>query len=175
MRRISGTCPTNKRIKKRSGLSSGAFLFRRLPQCGTTFAASKSRLRRGGGDVRLAHKTGPLREPNDSGSRGERKSSGTDESCRLRRGEGCEACSDAEPPISLCLAKRNGPFTVQRENAFNANMTPACQFASYGSCLNRCFRGRQTPTSFAENHLLASLLPRGCQPGRSQRDVTERP
>ena len=52
-----------------------------------------------------------------SGSCGKRRNNGTDETCRLRQGEGCEVCSDANPPLAfsfyrqrlfLCRAKKKG-------------------------------------------------------------------
>ena len=52
-----------------------------------------------------------------SDSRGNRRNNGTDETCRLRQGEGCVVCSDANPPLAfsfyrqrlfLCCAKKKG-------------------------------------------------------------------
>ena len=36
-----------------------------------------------------------------SDSRGKRRNNETDETCRLRRGEGCEVCSDANSPFAV--------------------------------------------------------------------------
>ena len=56
-----------------------------------------------------------------SDSRGKRRNNETDETCRLRQGEGCEVCSDANPPLPfsfyrqrlfLCRAKKKGLNTA---------------------------------------------------------------
>ena len=45
-----------------------------------------------------------------SDSRGKRRNNETDETCRLRRGEGCVVCSDVNPPLPFFLSTVNGAF-----------------------------------------------------------------
>ena len=41
-----------------------------------------------------------------SDSRGKRRNNETAETCRLRQGEGCEVCSDANPPLALSFYRQ---------------------------------------------------------------------
>ena len=49
-------------------------------------------------------------EAQRSGFGRKRRCSGMDETCRLRRGEGCGVCSDANPPLPFFLSTVNGAF-----------------------------------------------------------------
>ena len=69
-----------------------------------------------------------------SDSRGKRRNNETDETCRLRQGEGCGVCSDANPPLAfsfyrqrlfLCRAKKKGLKRPSRTPRAKALLRPS--------------------------------------------------
>ena len=59
-----------------------------------------------------------------SDSRGKRRNNETDETCRLRQGEGCGVCSDANPPLPFFLSTVNGAFFLMLRKKAGLKRSP---------------------------------------------------
>ena len=81
-----------------------------------------------------------------SGSCGKRRNNETDETCRLRQGEGCEVCSDANSPFAILSFDRQRRFLSHAEKESGVETFPRAFGANKVSPLrgdeNRVLRAR---------------------------------
>ena len=85
-----------------------------------------------------------------SGSCGKRRNNETDETCRLRRGEGCGVCSDANPPLPFFLSTVNGAFFLMLRKKAPLNRSPHAMRADkatpFGWRITNYFSINSTPS-----------------------------
>ena len=81
-----------------------------------------------------------------SDSRGKRRNNETDETCRLRRGEGCGVCSDANPPFAVFFLPPAAFSLLRKEKAAESFPAPFARIRRHPSGdESRVLRARKPP------------------------------